>query len=276
MAAPAFWKGYLKFSLVTCPVSLTPATTEGEKVRFHTINKATGRRVRSTYVDAETGKPVDDDDQVKGYESTEGQFVIFDDAELDAVSLESVRTIDLDQFAPSDSVPWIFYDSPYYVTPNDKVGEEAYAVIRDAMERKNVVGISRVVMFRRERTVMLQPRDGGIILWTLRFGDEVREPDAYFSDIDNDKSDPKLLKMITQLIEERSKPWDGSMVHDPVQEQLKELIAARRKKSGKTSASRSAKQEDGPGASNVVNLMDALKQSIDKSGKKSTARPRSK
>jgi DNA end-binding protein Ku len=190
MAAPAFWKGYLKFSLVTCPVSLTPATTEGEKVRFHTINKATGRRVRSTYVDAETGKPVDDDDQVKGYESTEGQFVIFDDAELDAVSLESVRTIDLDQFAPSDSVPWIFYDSPYYVTPNDKVGEEAYAVIRDAMERKNVVGISRVVMFRR-------PARGGLARLLASGRDEFLQ--LFLHRIVHHRAVPRLRPLLDQL-----------------------------------------------------------------------------
>lgn len=270
MAAPAFWKGYLKLSLVTCPISMTPATTESEKVKFHTLNRKTGRRVRSRYVDAETEALVESEDQVKGYETSSDQYVTFDDEELDQVALDSVRTIDIDQFAPADSVPWIFHDSPYYVTPNDKVGEEAYAVIRDAMADKGVVGISRVVLFRRERAVMLQPRDNGIILWTLRYGEEVREPEGYFKGIDDGKSDPKLLRLITQLIDERSVPWDPSMVHDPVQEQLKDLIAERRKKQGKGGRKKSTEAStDTPQADNVIDLMSALKKSLEKPAAKS-------
>lgn len=272
MPAHAFWKGYLKLSLVTCPVSMTPATTESEKVRFHTLNRATKRRVRSQYVDAETGKPVDDDDEVKGYETSEGQFVTFTDEELEAVELESVRTIDIDNFVPADTIPWIYYDSPYYVMPTDKVGEEAFAVIRDAMAQKQVVGISRVVLFRRERAVMLQPRDNGIILWTLRYGDEVRDPEPYFEGIDREKSEPKLVKMIKELIEDRSKPWDSKMVEDPVQDQLKALIAERRKKTGKAPAAKATEQPDGAGASNVVDLMSALKSSLERSAKKPAAK----
>lgn len=270
MAAPAFWKGHLKLSLVTCPISMTPATTESEKVKFHTLNRKTGRRVRSRYVDAETETLVESENQVKGYETSSDHYVTFDDEELDSVALDSVRTIDIDQFAPADSVPWIFYDSPYYVTPNDKVGEEAYAVIRDAMADKGVVGISRVVLFRRERAVMLQPRDNGIILWTLRYGEEVREPEGYFKGIDEGKSDPKLLRLITQLIDERSVPWDASMVHDPVQEQLKDLIAERRKKQGKAGKKKSAEPvSDAPQADNVIDLMSALKKSLEKPAAKS-------
>lgn len=265
MAAPAFWKGYLKLFLVTCPISMTPATTEREKVKFNTINRKTGRRVRSRYVDAETEALVEPDDQAKGYETSSDQYVTFDDEELDSVALDSVRTIDIDQFAPADSVPWIFHDSPYYVTPNDKVGEEAYAVIRDAMADKSVVGISRVVLFRRERAVMLQPRDNGIILWTLRYGEEVREPEGYFNGIEEGKSDPKLLRLITQLIDERSVPWDATMVHDPVQEKLKDLIAERRKKQGKAGRKKSAEPtSDAPQADNVIDLMSALKKSLEK------------
>ncbi len=274
MAVPAFWKGYLKLSLVTCPIAMTPATTESEKVRFHTINKATGRRVRSRFIDAETGRMVPDEKQVKGYETTEGQFVTFEDEELEAVALESVRTIDIEEFVPAGSIPWIFYDSPYYVTPNDKVGEEAYAVIRDAMAEKGVVGISRVVLFRRERAVMLEPRDKGIVLWTLRYGEEVRQPEAYFSNIERGKNDPKLLDMVTRLIAEKQKPWDPHMVEDPVQEQLKDLIASRRKK-GKAAPKAKPEEDEEAGASNVVSLMDALKKSIEKSGKQSGSRRKS-
>lgn len=262
MARNAFWKGYLKLSLVNCPVTLTPATTESEKVRFHTINRKSGRRVRSQYVDAETGKNVVD--EVKGYETEQGRFVTFEDDELEAVALESVRTIDVDTFVPSDSISWIWYDSPYYVAPADKIGEEAFTVIREAMRQKKVVGISRLVMNRRERAVMLEPRDNGIVLWTLRYGDEVRDPKDYFKDIDPDRADPKLIGMIGELIADRSRAWDPSMVEDPVQEKLHEIIKAKRTKStSKRPAKDEAREEPGEG-SNVIDLMAALKMSLEK------------
>ena len=266
MPRNAYWKGYLKLSLVNCPVTMTPATTESEKVRFHTINRKSGRRVRSRYVDAETGKPVRD--EIKGYETGEGQFVTFEDDELEAVALESVRTIDIETFVPADAISWIWYDSPYYVAPSDKVGEEAYAVIREAMKAKGVVGISRLVIGRRERAVMLEPRDNGIVLWTLRFGDEVRDPKDYFKDIDPDRAAPKLLGMVSDLIEERSKPWDPAMVEDPVQDRLKEIIESKRKKGGRKPAARAGQEEEKP--SNVIDLMDALKKSLEKPGRKSS------
>lgn len=267
MPAPAFWKGYLKLSLVNCPVTMTPATTDSEKIRFHTVNRKTGRRVRSRYVDAETGKPVDEDDEVKGYETSDGQFVTFDDEELESVALESVRTIDIENFVPAASIDWIWLDSPYYVTPSDKVGEEAFAVIREAMAAKKVVGIARLVIARRERAVMLEPRGKGIVLWTLRFGNEVREADAYFGDIQPGKGQPKMLQMITDLIEQRSRDWSPDLVTDPVQDELKALIAAKRKKGGKAPA-RKAEDDEPAGGSNVISLMDALKSSLDKANRK--------
>ena len=261
MPRNAFWKGYLKLSLVNCPVTLTPATTESEKVRFHTINRKTGRRVRMQYIDAETGKEVKND--LKGYETGEGQFVTFDDEELEAVALESVRTIDVDTFVPADSISWIWYDSPYYVAPSDKVGEEAFGVIREAMKAKGVVGISRLVMNRREHAVMLEPRDSGIILWTLRYGDEVRDPKDYFKDIDPDKADAKLIGMVSDLIADRSKPWDPGMVVDPVQEKLKDIIASKKKK-GRKKTSAKADDDSAETGSNVSDLMSALKKSLEK------------
>lgn len=275
MARNAFWRGYLKLSLVNCPITLTPATTESEKIRFHTINRKSGRRVKMRYVDSETGKPVTD--EVKGYETGEGQFVTFEDEELEAVALESVRTIDIDTFVPADSISWIWYDSPYYVAPSDKVGEEAFSVIREAMRVKDVVGISRLVMNRRERAVLLEPRDNGIILWTLRYGDEVRDPKAYFKDIDADVAESKLVGMVSDLIEERSKPWDPRMVEDPVQEKLQEIIAAKKKKKGSVKAKpKDEDEEAGGGASNVISLMDALKKSLEKNppsgGKKTSSK----
>jgi DNA end-binding protein Ku len=259
-----FWKGYLKLSLVTCPVAMTPAITESEKVRFHTLNRKSGNRVVSRYVDAVSGKPVDEDDEVKGYPRGEDDFVLLEDDELEAVGLESTRTIDIDMFVPADSIDWIWYDKPHYLTPDDPVGEEAFSVIRDAMESTRTVGVSRLVMYRRERAVMLEPRDNGIVLWTLRYGDEVRNPNDYFGKIDAGKPDPKLMSLAVTLIEERSKPWDRSMVRDPVQERLLDIIAS--KKKGKKRPARATVEPEAP-PRNVISIVDALRKSISSEAK---------
>ena len=263
MGPRSFWKGYLKLSLVTCPVVLTPATTEIEKVRFHILNRKTGRRVVSRYVDAVTGRPIDEDDEVKGYEHSEAEYVLLEDDELKAIALESTRTIDIDMFVSRDSIEWVWYDRPHYLTPGDPVGEEAFSVIRDAMASTGTVGISRLVMYRRERAVMLKPRDKGIVLWTLRYGDEVRAPDAYFEHIQIEKPDPKLLTLVKTMIDERTKPWDPIMVRDPVQDRLLDIIASRKK--DRKRAAKTKTEPEPP--SNVINIMDALRKSISSEAK---------
>lgn len=267
MAPRPFWKGYLKLSLVTCPVAMTPATSAAGKVRFHTLNEKTGNRVVSRYVDAVSGKPVDEDDEAMGYPRSEGDYVLLEEDELEAVALERTRTIDIEMFVPADSVEWIWYDKPHYLTPDDPIGEEAFSVIRDAMASTRTVGISRLVLYRRERAVMLEPRDKGIVLWTLRYGDEVRDEKDYFGAIGDGKVDPELMKLITRLIDERTKPWTPAMVGDPVQEKLLDIIAAKKKGRKPAKARPSAAQEP----SNVINIMDALKKSL-ASGKKAGKR----
>lgn len=267
MAPRPFWKGYLKLSLVNCPVTMAPATSEAEKVRFHTMNANTGNRVISRYVDSVTGKPVRDEDEVKGYARGEDDYVLLEDDEIDAVALESTRTIDIDMFVPADSIGWIWYDTPHYLTPADRVGEEAFAVIRAAMSETGTVGIARLVLYRRERAVMLEPRDNGIVLWTLRYGDEVRDEAEYFDKAGTDKPDPQLMKLVKALIDERKKPWSPDMATDPVQDRLLDLIAAKkkgRKRTPKAKASADAAPKD-----NVVSIMDALKRSLaaEKKGK---------
>lgn len=264
MAPHSFWKGYLKLSLVTCPVSMTPATTDAEKVRFHTLNAKTGNRVISQYVDAVSGKPVEDDDEVKGYPRGENDFVLLEEDELDAVALESTRTIDIDAFVTADSIPWIWFDKPHYLVPNDAVGEEAFSVIRAAMAASGTVGISRLVLYRRERAVLLQPQGKGIVLWTLRYGDEVRDEAAYFGSIGKEKPDADLMALVTRLIKDRSAPWQSDMLADPVQANLLGIIAAKTK-----GRKRPAKAKDEPAkpSGNVVNIMDALKKSIAAEGK---------
>ncbi|MDM9627591.1 Ku protein [Rhizobium sp. S152] len=257
-----YWRGYLKLSLVTCPVAMVPATSESAKVRFHTLNKDTGNRVVSQYIDSVTGKPVKDEDEAKGYERGEDDYVILTDEDLEAVELETVRTIDIEKFVPRDKIEWVYLDTSYYLTANEKIGDEAFAVIREAMKAQDVVGVSRVVLGRRERAVILEPRGDGIVVWTLRFGDEVRPENEYFSNIDK-KSDAQGVAALEKVIKKRIKEWSPDMVSDPIQESLLKLIASKKraKKPIKKTASKSDKADK---PSNVVNIMDALKKSVAK------------
>jgi DNA end-binding protein Ku len=258
MAARPFWKGYMKLSLVTCPVAMMAATSEEDKVRFHVLNRRTGNRILSHYVDADTGKPVDEADEVRGYARGENDYVLIDDEELESIELESARTIDIQSFVAAESIDWIWYDTPYYVTPDDPVGEEAYCVIRDAMRSTAMIGVSRLVINRRERAVILKPRDNGIVLWTLRFGDEVRDPGEYFASIREVKPDKELMGLIGDVIASRKKAWSPDMAADPVQERLLDIIEAKKKGAKKTAKPRARPEP----ASNVINIMDALKRSV--------------
>jgi DNA end-binding protein Ku len=260
MAPRSFWKGYLKLSLVTCPVTMSPATTEGERIRFHTLNAATGNRVESRYLDAETGAVVEPDDQVKGFPRGDDDFVMLEDDEIEQVALDSTRTIDIETFVPRDSISWIWQDKPHFLIPEGGVAEEAYAVIREAMRATATVGIARLVLYRRERAVMLEPRDNGILLWTLRYGDEVRDGTEAFSAVKGEKPERGALELVERLIDQRTRPWDTSLVEDPVQDRLKEIIAARRK--GKKRAA-PKKEEPSDAGGKVVSIMDALKKSLE-------------
>lgn len=257
MAPRPFFKGYLKLSLVTCPVAMTPAISESERIQFHTLNRETGNRVESAYTDAGTGTAVDEEHLAKGYQTGPDEFVVIEDEEFDSVALASTHTIDIDMFVSRDSIDVIWYDRPHYLVPDDPVGEEAFSVIRDAMAATGTAGISRLVLYRRERAVLLHPRGKGIVLWTLRYGEEVREAANYFSAIENAKPDSEPLSLITRLVEKRTKPWSAALAADPVQNQLKEIIAAKRE--GKHP--RNQKKSAGP-AGNVINIMDALRKSI--------------
>ena len=257
MPSHALWRGYLKLSLVTCAVTMSPATTERDKVKFRTLNRKTGNPIESRYVDAETGAVVESDDQVKGYAKQEDEYVLIEDDEVEAVALESTRTIDVEMFVPQSSVGWIWYDTPHYVVPADRVGEEAFAVIRDAMSSSDTVGISRLVLNHRERAVLLVPRDKGLVLWTLRFGDEVRSPPT--APPTGKRPDPKALSLIRHLIDERTVPWNAAMLKDPVQEKLRDIIAEKSKSKKKPPR----KKPEPASSSNVINIMDALRKSIE-------------
>ncbi|RKE86225.1 Ku protein [Rhizobium sp. AG855] len=259
MAQRAFWKGYLKLSLVTCRVSMTPAVTESSKLRFHNINRQTGNRVVNRYIDAQTGEPVDDEDQVKGYARGEDDYVLIEDEELDDVALESTRTIDIESFVPQNSIGWIWYDSPHFLAPADKVSEEAFAVIREAMRKTDTGGIARLVLYRREHSVLLVPRDNGMIVWTLRYGDEVRDADPFFAKAGEEASPARARTMMKKLVQARMRNWSPKLVQDPVEERLHEIIAMRSKKS-KRSKQRAAPEP--ASKDNVIDIMEALRRSL--------------
>lgn len=266
MAPRGLWKGYLKLSLVTCPVSLMPATTESDKLHFHILNRRTGNRVESQAVDSVTGDRVEEDDLVKGYERGEGDYITLEDEELESVALPTVRTIDIETFALGDSIAWIWHDRPHYIFPTDQIGEEAFAVIRDAMAATRRVGIAKLVMYRRERAVKIEPRGKGMVLWTLRYGNEVRDASAIRKSLPKEPVDARALKLLMTLIAERTERWTPGMVDDPVQEKLIDIIAAKRKRRAPRPKEVQATKPEGK----VVDIMDALRRSI--AGKRSTPR----
>lgn len=269
MPPRSFWKGYLKLSLVTCPVAMVPAVSEGNRLRFHTLNRATGNRVQRQYIDADTGQRVADEDQARGYPRGENDHVILEDAELDDVALESTRTIDIQEFVPADRIGWIWFDRPHFLMPDDAVAEEAFAVIREAMRATATVGIARLVMYRRERAVLLDPRGKGVVLWTLRYGDEVRDEQDYFGDLRKAKPDAEALKLVSRLIESRTAKWDPKLVEDPVQDRLLDLIKTKQQGRKPPKKPKSGEARD---TGKVVSIIDALKRSI--ASETTTARKR--
>ena len=255
MAARASWKGYLKLSLVSCAVQLYPASTSKERVSFHMLNRETGHRLKRLLVDSETGDPVESEDQIKGYEIGKRQYIQIEDEEIESVAIESTHTIDIESFVPRDEIDETYLDSPYYIAPDGKVAEEAFAVIRDAMREKNVVGIGRVVLYRRERIIMLEPRDKGLVAMTLRYPYEVRADDEVFDQIPDVKVDDDTLDLATHIIERKLTHFDPARFEDRYQNALLEIIKAK-------AANKPAPKLDAPKPSNVVNLMDALRKSI--------------
>lgn len=255
MAPRANWKGYLKLSLVSCPVALYPATTTSERVSFRTLNRDTGNRVKRQYVDEATGEPVEADQQVKGYEIGKREFILVEDDEIKAVQLESTHTIDIERFVERADVDALYFDSPYYLTPEDRVGQEAFAVIREAMEDSKMVGLARVVLFRRERIVMLEPRGKGMVATSLRYANEVHAADAYFEEIPDIAIPDEMADLAKHIIGRMSGKFEPSAFEDRYEAALVEMIRA--KQSGIP-----VRAEPPARPSNVVNLMDALRRSV--------------
>ena len=255
MAARANWKGYLKLSLVSCAVALYPATSTSSRVRFNTLNRATGNRVKQQYIDPATGETVDAEDRVKGYEVGKNAYVFIEDEELDAIKIESTHTIDIESSVPVEQVDKRYLEAPYYIAPDDKVAQEAFAVIRDAMKEKGKAGIARVVISRRERMVLLEPLGKGIMATMLRYPYEVRGEEPYFEDIPELNIPKEMRDLAGHIIETKSADFEPAKFEDRYENAMIELVKS--KETGRPVAAPEA-----PRPSNVVNLMDALRKSI--------------
>src|SRR3954469_19085777 len=266
MAPRPTWKGYLKLSLVSCSVAMYTATSTSSRIRLNIINRETGNRIRNQAIDSETGDVVENDAKVKGYEDN-GQYVLLEEDELDEVALESTHTIEIEKFIPREEVDEIYLDESFYIVPNDEVAYEAFAVIREAMKKKGMVGLGRVVTHRRERLLMLQSRGKGVVATALRYNNEVRDEDQYFDDIPNVKIAPDMIKLAEHILEQKEGHFDPSKFEDRYEDALRDLIKA--KKAGKAPPAPST-----PKPSNVINLMDALRRSVgeEKGGRGGRAR----
>lgn len=260
IAARPYWRGQLRLALVSCPIRLIPATTGADKVRFHKLNRDTGNRLRQQMVDEETGEVVERDETVMGYEFDKGRYVTVEKDEIDALKIESSETIDIERVVAASAVDCLYLDTPYIVEPDGKTGLDVFATIREAIGRKEVVGIGRAVMARRERAVAVQARGKGMLISTLRDPDEVRNPDEIFDDIKDVKINAEYLSMAEMLIERMTGKFDLSMFEDRYQEALRTLVEARMK--GKKIVT--AAEPERP--SNVVDLFDALKASLEGKG----------
>src|SRR3977135_429175 len=265
MAPRAYWKGYLKLSLVSCPIALYPAASSWEPVSFNRINTKTGNRLKQQMVDAGTGEPVEKEDIGRGYEYAKGQYIIREDAELEKVKIESTHTIDIDRFVPRTELDDRYLDSPYYISPTDQVGQEAFSVIRDAMREKKMVGLARVVLTRREHVVLLEPFDKGLLATTLRYPYEIRDQKDYFEDIPELKLPDEMMKLAAHIVDTKAGHFEPKAFEDHYEKALVELL-----KSKQAGIPVEAIGEE-TAAPRVINLMDALKASIDASSKKPAA-----
>ncbi|MEZ5788298.1 MAG: Ku protein [Xanthobacteraceae bacterium] len=255
MAPRANWKGHLKLSLVACAVALFPATSTEQKVRFNILSRQSGHRVRYEVVDAETGDPVPEDERVKGYKLEDNTFVYVEEDEFSEVALESTHTIDIESFVPRAEVDAVYLDTPYFLVPEDPVSQEAFAVIREAMRKQDVVGLARVVLHRRERIVMLEPRGKGLLATTLHYRNEVRKEYAYFEDIPDVEIGKEMVDLAVHIVGTKAAHFDPVKFEDRYEQALVALIQAKR--AGQTITPAPAATP-----SNVVNLMDALRRSV--------------
>jgi DNA end-binding protein Ku len=262
-AARPYWKGQIKLSLVSFPVELYSATAGKTRIAFHQIHEPTGKRIRYQKIVPGVGA-VDTDEIMKGFEYEKGNYVLLDNEELDAVKLESARTLELTQFVDYDEVSPLYFEKPYFVAPGDKQSEEAFRVIRDALRATRKMGIGKLAIRGREYLAALRPCGKGLLLETLRFEEEVREAEGYFRDIKDEKPPAELLDVAKQLITRKEASFDPGKFKDSYAAALRELVDEKLKSRGRKV--KLDKEERPAGGAQVIDLMGALKRSLENSG----------
>jgi DNA end-binding protein Ku len=270
MAPRANWKGFLRLSLVTCPVAIYPATSEAEKISFNQINKNTGHRIRYVKVDADTGEEVPSEDIIKGYQVDRDRYLEVTKDELENIALESTRTIEIDEFVPRKEIDDLYLVRPYYIVPDGKVGHDAYAVIRETIRSMDKVALARLVLTSREHVISLEARDKGLMGMLLRYPYEVRDQAEYFDDIQDVKITKDMLDLARHIVEQKSGHFDPSKFEDHYEAALQDLL--NKKQKGQPIPKAAPRRAD-----NVVDLMSALRASIKGSVVKTTnAKPAKK
>ena len=259
MAARPTWQGHLRLSLVSCPVALYTATSSAGDVRFNMLHKKTHNRIRMIPTDPDLG-PVDRADIVKGYEIEKDRYVVVTPDEIDAVRLESTRTIDIDRFVGADEIDRLYWNDPYYMVPDGKIAVEAFSVIREAMAKAGKIALGRVVMHQRERLLAMEPRDRGLLAYTLRTYDEVKNPDEVFGDIPKVKPDKNMIDIAAKIIAQQEGAFDPTGFKDHYEQALRDLIREKEKAHGRTVTTEAPKQEE------VGDLMEALRRSLGDGG----------
>ena len=268
MAARAYWRGQIRLALVSIPVEIFSATKSGASVAFRQIHEPSGKPIRYEKTVAGIGA-IDPDDIVKGYEVSKGNYILLDNDEIEAVKLESKKTLELVQFVDAGEIDVLYYEKPYFVVPADDLAEEAYIVLREALRKSNKVALGQLAMRGREYIVSLKPCGRGLVLETLRYADEVNRAQGYFRDIPDDKPDDDLLDLANSLIDKKTKPFDPAKFTDHYTDAVKELVARKQKAKGRKIVAE--EEEARPAGSNVVDLMAALKKSLEKPGAKPAA-----
>ena len=273
MAARAYWKGQLRLALVSIPVEVFAATKSGAKISFNQIHEPSGQRIAYEKVVPGIG-PVDRDDIIKGYEISKGNYVLLDEDEIEAVKIESKKTLELVQFVDACEIDPLYFEKPYYVVPADDLAEEAFVVLREALRQSSRIAIGQISVRGSEKLVAIKPCGRGLLMETLRYADEVRNGHSFFAAIEDVKPDKKWLELATTLIDQRTAPFDAGEFHDRYVDALRQLIDKKAKSKGKAKVLDDVDEPAERSGSNVIDLMAALKKSVgeDKPKVKTTAR----
>ena len=261
MAARAYWQGQIRLALVSIPVEIFAATRSGTKIAFRQIHEPSGQPISYEKVAAGVG-PVDKDDIISGYEVSKGEFILLEDREIDAVKIESKKTLELVQFVKADEIDPLYFEKPYYVAPADDLAEEAFVVLREALRKAGKVGLGQLSIRGSEKLVALKPCGKGLLLETLRYADEVRKGQSFFTEVSETKPRTDLLDLATTLIEQRSAPFNPAEYHDRYADALRKLIDRKAKSKSKKAILEDSEDPAPRSGSNVIDLMAALKKSV--------------